>query len=112
MLTLAEIDGKSNASRNNIGMLRGMSMQVGVQVLEKMKLAEVKEKSVICLNEEKKAIELACDTVVLSIGMRSRTAVVDEFKNLVKETYVIGDCNRIGNITSAVREAFYAAMNI
>lgn len=112
MLTLAEIDGKSNASRNNIGMLRGMSMQVGVQVLEKMKLAEVKEKSVICLNEEKKAIELACDTVVLSIGMRSRTAVVDEFKNLVKETHVIGDCNRIGNITSAVREAFYAAMNI
>lgn len=112
MLTLAEIDGKSNASRSNIGMLRGMSTQAGVQVLERTKLSRIEEDHVVCIDESGKEVKLPCDTVVLSLGMRSRKTEAEELEGVVKETYRVGDCSSVGNITSAVREAFYAAMNI
>lgn len=112
MLTIAEIDGKSNASRNNIGMLRGMSAQAGVQVLERTKLSRIEEDHVVCIDESGKEVKLPCDTVVLSLGMRSRKTEAEELEGVVKETYRVGDCSSVGNITSAVREAFYAAMNI
>lgn len=112
MLTLAEIDGKSNASRSNIGMLRGMSAQAGVQVLERTKLSRIEEDHVVCIDESGKEVKLPCDTVVLSLGMRSRKTEAEELEGVVKETYRVGDCSSVGNITSAVREAFYAAMNI
>ena len=56
---------------------------------------------------------IPCDSVVLSMGVRPRQKIVDELSGIVDETYVIGDCHsRAGNITSAVREGFFAAMNI
>lgn len=112
MLTLEEIDGKSNASMNNIGILRMMSQQAGIQIFEKTRLAAIKPDGVICLNENNEEIWMECDTVVLSIGMRSRKATVEKFNGIVDETYSIGDCKSVGNITSAIRDAFYVAMNI
>ena len=56
---------------------------------------------------------IPCDSVVLSMGVRPRQQIVDELDHIVDATYVIGDCHtRAGNITSAVREGFFAAMNI
>ena len=38
---------------------------------------------------------------------------LEELSGICPETWVAGDCNtRQGNITSAVREGFYAAMNV
>ncbi len=56
---------------------------------------------------------LSCDTVVLSLGVRPCKGVVEDLYTVCDETYVVGDCNnREGNILAAVREGFYAAMNI
>lgn len=55
---------------------------------------------------------LACDTVVLSLGLRPAVAEVDALRAAVPETYVIGDCKRPRLINDAVREAFFAAMRI
>ena len=55
---------------------------------------------------------LACDTIVLSLGLRPRFAEVEALRNVCHETYVIGDCNKARVINDAVREAFFAAMQI
>ena len=110
MLTLSEIDSKGNASLVNTAMLRAMMGQQGVKVLEQVKLLEISPEKVICQNSEGKCLELPCDTVVLSMGMRARTT--EELTGIVKDTYVVGDCKAVGNITSSVRDAFYAAVNI
>lgn len=113
MLTLAEIDGKGIASSSITRTLRRMAATENVHYLEEHRLEEVRNSSIICLNSKNEKVELPCDTLVLSLGVKPRTEIVRRFKDTVPETIVIGDCNnRAGNITSAVREGFYAAMNV
>lgn len=51
-------------------------------------------------------------TVVLSLGYRPNKNNVEELSGMVQDTYVVGDSNKTGNILSAVREGFYAGINI
>ena len=56
---------------------------------------------------------IPCDTVVLSMGVRPRTDVAMQFAGTAKDVVFCGDCAvRAGNITSAVRDGFFAAVNI
>lgn len=55
---------------------------------------------------------LACDTVVLSLGLRVPAAQVDALRAAVPEAYVIGDCKRPRLINDAIREGFFAAAAI
>ena len=58
-------------------------------------------------------LSLPCDTVVLSLGVRPRKEALEALSGLAEKTVLLGDCHsRAGNITSAVREAFYAAMDV
>lgn len=96
----------------NIGKIHRMAQAEGVEFKFEMKLCEITEKSVILEGAEGK-VEIECDSVVLSLGVRPRYELIEQLRDICPETYVVGDCNnRAGNITSAVREGFYAAMNI
>lgn len=113
MLTLAEIDAKGNASASIIRLIRKLATDAGITYLERHRLTEIREGSALCLNAAGETVELTCDTLVLSLGVKPRADIVSALKNLVPETIVVGDCNNLsGNIASAVREGFYAAMNI
>ncbi|MBR6654917.1 MAG: FAD-dependent oxidoreductase, partial [Oscillospiraceae bacterium] len=103
---------KIMARDKNIGKIHRMAQNEGVEFKFEMKLCEITEKSVILEGAEGK-VELECDTVVLSLGVRPRYELIEQLRDICPETYIVGDCNnRAGNITSAVREGFYAAMNI
>lgn len=109
MLTLAELRGREKAIRN----AQQLALSEGVKFLEQYALVSVTEKGLVAKDSSGVLHELACDTVALSLGVRPRSAVVEELSGICDETYFVGDCNtRQGNITSAVREGFYAAMNI
>ena len=57
--------------------------------------------------------EIPCDTVALSLGVRPRRDVMESLAGVCEEMYCVGDCAlRQGNLTSAVRDGFYAAMNV
>ena len=109
MLSLAELRKREKA----IGTAIQLASEAGVRFLEKHALASISADGIIALDESGAEVALACDTVALSLGVRPRTKVLEELEGLCEETYVVGDCNnRQGNITSAVREGFYAAMNV
>lgn len=56
---------------------------------------------------------IPCDTAVLSLGMRKNLSTVEEFKNLVPETYIIGDCSNVGGVLwKATRSGFDMAMEL
>ena len=58
------------------------------------------------------SLTIPCDSVALSLGVRPNAALAARFHDVCSEVYIVGDCREVGNITSAVREGFYAAMNI
>lgn len=70
-------------------------------------LKEVREGSIICRTKDGKDVEITCDSVISSAGYIS-TPLVDQRKN----TYLVGDCKKVGNLRSVVWSAYEAAMKI
>lgn len=112
MQSLEQIDAKALGSRSVLGTLRGMVVQSGVKTKTGLKAVEITEQGVTVVDEKGVTFIIPCDTVILSVGVKPRAEVVKEFENVVKDVYFVGDCAKPGNITTAVRDAFYAAMRI
>lgn len=113
MLSLEEIDSRGPGSKGVAAFLRGMSRKAGVKVLTGLKAKEVRRDGVTAEDAAGNLVTLPCDSVVLSMGVKPRERMLREFEGCAEELYVVGDCRaRAGNITSAVLDGFYAAMNI
>ena len=52
---------------------------------------------------------LACDTVILAMGMRSKTAEAEAFRDCAPEFRALGDCVKVGNLQKVIRSAYDAA---
>lgn len=70
-------------------------------------LQEVKEGAVVCRTGDGKEIEIPCDCVISSAGYIP--APLLEKGNGV---YLVGDCQKVGNLRTVVWSAYEAAMNI
>lgn len=112
MKTVDEIDQNGLAGVLTYATLRGMAAQAGVLLREQVKLIEVTDDGVVIEKEDGTTETLLCDTVVLSLGVKPNCQAIEELTGLVADTRIVGDCTKPGNITSAVREGFYAALNI
>jgi len=54
--------------------------------------------------------ELAADTVVLAFGLRPDTAAIEPLLQVVPESYLVGDCNKVGSVFNANHDAFNIAV--
>jgi 2,4-dienoyl-CoA reductase-like NADH-dependent reductase (Old Yellow Enzyme family)/thioredoxin reductase len=110
-LPLEEID--AGISAINILTLRKMLIELDVVTKPEMKLKAITASGAVVTDKNLIQIELPCDTVVLSLGVEPRTAIVKLLGNLVTETYLVGDCNsHRSSLLKAVSEGFFAAMEI
>ena len=69
-------------------------------------LQEVKDGSIICKQNDKK-IEIECDSVISSAGYIP--APLSEKK---KNVYLVGDCDKVGNLRTVIWKAYETAMKI
>ena len=69
-------------------------------------LKEVKDDSIICINNNKE-IEIKCDSVISSAGY-----IPDPLSPKKKNVYLIGDCDRVGNLRTVIWKAYDCAMKI
>jgi pyruvate/2-oxoglutarate dehydrogenase complex dihydrolipoamide dehydrogenase (E3) component len=110
-LELEEIDARAAAP--NSGVLRALAREAGVVVKTGLRAAEITGDGLLATDRGGAAVALPCDTVVLSMGVRPRVDLARSLAGIAAEVVVLGDCAaKSGNITSAVRDGFYAAMNI
>jgi pyruvate/2-oxoglutarate dehydrogenase complex dihydrolipoamide dehydrogenase (E3) component len=113
MRTLEEIDGRGAASPGVVRFLRDMASDAGVKTLTGVTAKEVTEEGLVIATADGQTRLIPADTVVLSVGVRPRSAIAQQFADCAEEVYFVGDCaTDTGNITTAVRDGFFAAMNI
>ncbi len=55
---------------------------------------------------------LEADTVVTAFGLARNAAAVAELAEVIPETYLVGDCNKVGSIASANTDAFNIAVEL
>ena len=109
MLPLADIRQRERA----IAKAHRLAEAEGVTLRGGLRLKAVTPAGVVAEDAEGALCELPCDTVALSLGVRPRRDVMEALADVCGEMYFAGDCvQRQGNLTSAVRDGFYAAMNV
>ncbi len=70
-------------------------------------LKEVKEDKIICQGKDGTDVEILCDSVISSVGYIS-TPLPSEGK----KAYLVGDCQKVGNLRTVVWSAYEAAMKV
>lgn len=89
----------------------GIIAEKSVNVHLNTKLIEINEKS-ITVQKDAEKFEIPCDAVVLAVGSKSNTCVVDTVKNLGYEYHVVGDAKEPSKILPAIWGANEIARNI
>ena len=56
--------------------------------------------------------KLPADTVAMATGMRADRQTTDRLSGLVRDTYIVGDCERAGTIMNAIHGGFQAAVDL
>ena len=69
-------------------------------------LKEVRDGSILCMQNNEK-IEITCDSVISSAGY-SPSPLTEKKKNV----YLIGDCDKVGNLRTVIWKAYECAMKI
>jgi 2-enoate reductase len=66
----------------------------------------------ITVRKEDGEEKIACDAVVLAVGVRPEKSLLDEMQNITVNTFVAGDADKGGSIGKANHNAYKAAMRI
>ena len=97
------------------GVAQSNSLRVGMQgvkVMTSTRCKAITDDGVLVQKGEEEIL-LPADSIILSAGMKPRSAVVDElYKGIVPEFYVIGDCSVARKMGDAIREGYHTAMNL
>ena len=89
--------------------------ECGIQVQYNTAIVEVTDKGIIAKGPDGKTFEIEADTVLLAMGMKINSKLIDELRHCAPETecYIVGDAKKIGgNLSAAVNGAFQAALHI
>jgi NADPH-dependent 2,4-dienoyl-CoA reductase/sulfur reductase-like enzyme len=119
-VVIVEMDGSTGKLLDACGdgggrMLLEMARELGVEIRLSTRLERIGEDAVRCLDlKSGEEIGIPADTVLLALGMKANTRVVEALYHTVPETevYVVGDAARPAQIAEAVNSAFGAAVAI
>ena len=73
---------------------------------------EITKSGIICENREGKQVLIPGETVICALGQRPSIDQVEQLKDTAPFVRVIGDAGRVSNITNAVYQGYYAALDI
>ncbi len=79
-----------------------------VPVYLETSLSEVQDDRIICIDKNGKKIEIECDSVIGAVGYLPTPLST----NNSKKAYLVGDCNKVGNLRSVIWNAYEVAMKI
>lgn len=86
-------------------------VEKSAECLVNTKVKEIVPSGVLC-ERDGEEFTVEADTVVCALGFRSPYDKVDQLADLVDETYIIGDCKKVGKIYDAMNTAYYSALRV
>jgi len=84
----------------------------GAEMLYETGVREIGPEGVLVRHADGREEMLPCDTVIAAFGIRADRAEVEALKEVVAETYVIGDARKVGVIGDATNDAWRVCLEI
>ena len=70
-------------------------------------LESVTDTGIVCKDKAGNTVEIACDSVISSAGY-----IANPLTKASKDVYLVGDCQKVGNLRTVVWRAYEVAMKI
>lgn len=86
--------------------------QKGFSYILNARCTEIENDKVIYVDPRGKSREIRAGSVVVATGMKARTDLALKFYTTANCFHMIGDCNKVGSIQSAMRSAFSIASTL
>ena len=83
-----------------------------VRLMGSSTVQEFCEDGVIVKNADGACVKLPCDTAVTAFGVKPDTTTLSKLAEIVPETYIIGDADKVGLIGDAVGQAYWFTREI
>ncbi|MCX6649571.1 MAG: FAD-dependent oxidoreductase [Candidatus Bathyarchaeota archaeon] len=78
----------------------------------RVKVTRVTEGGMFAVNEKGEERFYEADTILLAVGLKPRTEMVESLRNSAPDFVVIGDCQRPATVMEAIHMGYFSAMNI
>lgn len=106
---LDEVAGEANILHRRALMLE---LEKYVKIQSGFRCTEITGKGVIAIDKEGHDMLFNADTIIVAVGLTSRTAIVDALREIAPEFMAVGDCVKPQKVLEAVRTGYDAAMAI
>ena len=87
-------------------------LEKSVRLETRAKVTRITEEGVFAVNEKGEERFYEADTVLLAVGLKSRTEMVESLRNCAPDFVVIGDCLQPATIMEAMHMGYFSTMNI
>ena len=94
------------------GFMKALGQHENMEVLTGCRVKQIEAGCLTYIDQEGRECELQADFILNAAGMTPLKKEANAFFGITPETYLVGDCSRIGNVMSAVNEAYFIAANI
>ena len=84
----------------------------GIEIRTGLKVTQITSEGVQCEDKEWATHSIPADTVVSCAGLKPRHDVIQMLKELVPETYVIGDCAGGTKVYDAFEHAWRSVLSL
>ncbi len=85
--------------------------RANIRVSNNLKVKEINDQGLL-IEKAGHSFLLDTDTVIISVGARSRKGLAGALEDKVNELYTVGDCDTIGNAMKAIESAYDTAIRI
>lgn len=114
-VTLVEMTDKIAAQGNflyRIGLIKALDEhQEQLTILKNTRCKEIRGTKVI-VEREGEELEIEGEDVVIAVGMKPKKEEAFEFYGIADETFMVGDCEKMGKVLEATNEAYFIAANL
>jgi NADPH-dependent 2,4-dienoyl-CoA reductase/sulfur reductase-like enzyme len=93
-----------------LGLMRELEKSVNLET--RVKVTRVTEGGVFAVNEKGEERFYEADTILLAVGLKSRTEMVESLRNCAPDFIVIGDCLQPATVMEAIHMGHFSAMSI
>jgi len=93
-----------------LGLMKELEKSVKLET--SVKCTKINEDGVYAVNEKGGELFYPADTVVLAVGLKPRTEIVESLRNCAPDFSVIGDCFEPATVMEAIHGGYFSAMNI
>ena len=89
-----------------------MKQYRNIDVLLNSRCEEITEGSISIVDKNQMRKSIQSTMVILATGFRPDRALVQSFYNIVSDTYIVGDCERVGTVCEATNYAYFIGTNL